>query len=163
MEPNYFEKWLRQGMKPVRPLTAEQAAKHHQNKAPYTIAFKDGESWTHFVEFGKKGTLEIGFLHPVGLTLKSYMYWEKEPGWYFWSQTVFHTYDPKSGNLLASETHGYMENGLVTISKRDHTTKATSTSTGTPFRDDSPFWEKYPDFGQYVHLLEKHPPSSVKV
>jgi hypothetical protein len=155
MKLTYCHRWSRHGKHAIEPWDESRARKMHEKRKLYTVLIGDPQRPECFIE-SNMGYFGVEFLDAHLREHLVYQFAEAKPGKLFLQMMVSREYDDE-WDLVKSGTAYFIEqDGRIVAEREDFP------SDGTKFRregkvDPSPYWEDYPQFGDYAALVRKRP------
>jgi len=150
---NYFycKSWFWAKKRPTEMWTEDQARKAHNDRKTYTVLVREVEHPYAVVEVAND-FVALTFLDDLLRQSMSYHFTEVEPGKLFLSMVTHREFDGDTDEVRIGHSYIFNQDGGLIIRKRTFSPNGLEEANSST--DVSRNYEKYPDFGDYEHLLK---------
>lgn len=149
----YCKSWFWAKKRPTEMWTEEQARQAHKERKTYSVLVNDAERPYAVIDVaGNTNFVGVTFLDDLLRESLSYHFKEVRPGKLFLSMATHREFDGDKDQVLMGHSYIFNQDGSLIIRKQafnPHSLEEANSST-----DVNGNYEKYPDFGDYDHLLK---------
>ena len=149
MELSYYQSWFRFKKVPQNMLQEDIAQQYHMDGKPYVVVVSDAGITTHVIEVSKN-SVHVIFMDEQEDDYLSYDFQRKKDD-VFLSAAYYHVYEEHE--LIENVMFSFHENGELIMSKWNK--KSGELEESEAMVDVSCNWDKYPEFGEYLNLMQK--------
>jgi len=158
MEIEYCDRWSSITKEPFNDFDIEKARQNHIKGKVYTAIIKEDGDITNTIEITGK-YINVRFFNEHCTPYLSYVFDVKDNANVFLSSIVYHSYDEEGNKKLESLIFSFHENGYIVMELNDFIKNECVEKDLNA--DVSTNWEKFPEFGEYEHLLVKERPFNI--
>jgi virulence-associated protein VapD len=153
----YAMKWNRLTHKPTKPLSEEEARKHHNERKPYCVLvnyYSDNYPYA-FIDIANH-YYSVKFININGHVYLTYGFEELKTGKLFLAQSMFIDFDPLEKTEIEKTNYFFREDGRLSIERSCSPYQKTISTEGS--FDPEKNYEDIPFFGSYEKILAKERP-----
>jgi len=150
MKLTYCDEWSMVRKKPWNIIDSTQAQQNHINKIPYTVLIQENDQIENIIEV-TNSNISVNFMNESRSSYLCYVFDVKCDDSIFLSMAYHYNYDESGNDIVVGTTFNFNENGYLFMEKRDYKTGAVEERDLQS--DVTPNWDKFPEFGEYEHLL----------
>jgi len=156
MRITYCEGWFRGKNVAVGLMDEAKARKMHEKRKLYTVLIGDPQRPECFIE-SNMGYFGVEFLDAHLREHLVYQFAEAKPGKLFLQMMVSREYDDEWDLVKSGTSYIIKPDGQVIRRYQEFPTTEHPTEQPLGRVDPSPYWEDYPQFGDYAALVRKRP------
>lgn len=148
----YCDGWFRAEKKLTEEWTVDQAKRAHENRSDYTVLINSKTKPSGFVEI-RDTFIAVGLLDSLLRVRLTVVFNEIEPDRVFLTQMTDRHFGGDSDKVSWGDTYYFQPDGSLRILREEFAPKSrTITETST---DVTANYDRYPEFGDYAHLLRE--------
>ena len=152
MDLAYCDKWSATKKKPWTVIDIDKAQNNHINNIPYTAIVQKNGNVKSVVEIADK-YITVAFMNEKMSPYLFYNFDIKDSSNIFLSSAYYYSYDEKGDDELELVAFRFTENGHIIMERRNYITGDVEEKYLNG--DVGPNWDKFPEFGEYEHLLRE--------
>lgn len=149
----YCKSWFWAKKRPTEIWSEEQAKQAHDERRTYTVLVNDLERPYAVIDVaGNTNFIGVTFLDDFLRESLSYHFKEVEPGKLFLSMATHREFEGDKDQVKLGTSYIFNEDGKLTIRKQSFNPQNLEEANSST--DVSGNYERYPEFGEYDHLLK---------